>query len=163
MFLTRWHRGHHRSEEPGSTCHRCEQEAEGRAFPWQSCHGRDHRIYDPGGVRMGTSSSPFARASSPRWRPLIRPSLEMRGRWYRYLMSHRTRWETPRGKYDEHSSKFSLSMKPKFNLPVGERNHLWRLLLADFGRAHYRRQQQRGTYTQHNQTTLPQLTVRLSI
>jgi hypothetical protein len=79
------------------------------------------------------------------------------------LMSHRTRWETPRGRYDEHSSKFSLSMKPKFNRPVGERNHFWRLLRADFGRAHYRCQQQRGTCTQHNQTTLPQLTVRLSI
>jgi hypothetical protein len=24
------------------------------------------------------------------------------------LMSHKTRWETPRGRYDEHSSKFSL-------------------------------------------------------
>jgi hypothetical protein len=79
------------------------------------------------------------------------------------LMSHRTRWETPRGRYDEHNSKFSLSMKPKFNRPVVERNHFWRLLLADFGRAHYRRQQQCGTCTQHNQTTLPQLTVRLSI
>jgi hypothetical protein len=40
------------------------------------------------------------------------------------LMSQRTRWETPRGRYDEHNSKFSLSMKPKFNRPVGERNHL---------------------------------------
>jgi hypothetical protein len=39
------------------------------------------------------------------------------------LMSHRTHWETPRGRYDEHNSKFSLSMKPKFNRPVGERNH----------------------------------------
>jgi hypothetical protein len=48
------------------------------------------------------------------------------------LMSHRTRWETPTGRYDENNSKFSLSMKPKFNRPVGERNHFWRLLLADF-------------------------------
>jgi hypothetical protein len=39
------------------------------------------------------------------------------------LMSHMTRWETPRRRYDEHNSKFSLSMKPKFNRPVGERNH----------------------------------------
>jgi hypothetical protein len=39
------------------------------------------------------------------------------------LMSQRTRWETPRGRYDEHSCKFSLSMKPKFNRPLGERNH----------------------------------------
>jgi hypothetical protein len=39
------------------------------------------------------------------------------------VMSHRTSWETPRGRYDEHSSKFFLSMKPKFNRPVGERNH----------------------------------------
>jgi hypothetical protein len=50
-------------------------------------------------------------------------------------MSQSTSWETPRGKYDEHNSKFSLSMKPKFNRPVGERNHLRRLLLADFGKA----------------------------
>jgi hypothetical protein len=48
----------------------------------------------------------------------------------RLLMSPRTRWETPRGRYDKHNSKFSLSMKPKFNRLVGERNHLWRLLLA---------------------------------
>jgi hypothetical protein len=31
------------------------------------------------------------------------------------LMSHKTSLETPRGRYDEHNSKFSLSMKPKFN------------------------------------------------
>jgi hypothetical protein len=30
---------------------------------------------------------------------------------------------TPRGRYDEHSDKFSLSMKPRFNRPAGERNH----------------------------------------
>jgi hypothetical protein len=40
---------------------------------------------------------------------------------------------TPRGRYDEHSGKFSLSMKLRFNRPVGERNHLWRLMLAGFG------------------------------
>jgi hypothetical protein len=40
---------------------------------------------------------------------------------------------TPRGRYDEHSSKFSLSKKPRFNRPVGERNNFQRLLLADFG------------------------------
>jgi hypothetical protein len=51
------------------------------------------------------------------------------------LMSHRTRWDTPRGRYDEHISKFSLSMKPRFNRPVDERNHFWRFLLADFDRA----------------------------
>jgi hypothetical protein len=33
----------------------------------------------------------------------------------RSLMSQRIHWETPRGRYDEHSIKFSLSMKPKFN------------------------------------------------
>jgi hypothetical protein len=44
------------------------------------------------------------------------------GGWGR-VMSHRTRWETPRGRYDEHNIKFSLSMKPKFNRPVEERNH----------------------------------------
>jgi hypothetical protein len=31
---------------------------------------------------------------------------------------------TPRGRYDEHNSKFSLSMKPRFNRPVGERTLL---------------------------------------
>jgi hypothetical protein len=39
------------------------------------------------------------------------------------VMSQRTSWETPIGRYDEHNSKFSLSMKPKFNRLVGERNH----------------------------------------
>jgi hypothetical protein len=47
----------------------------------------------------------------------------------------------PKRRYDEHNSKFSLIIKPKFNRPIGERNHFWRLLLADFGRAHYRCQQ----------------------
>jgi hypothetical protein len=31
--------------------------------------------------------------------------------WDAAVMSHRTCWETPRGRYVEHSSKFSLSMK----------------------------------------------------
>jgi hypothetical protein len=39
------------------------------------------------------------------------------------VISQRTSWETLRGRYDEHNNKFSLSMKPKFNRPVGERNH----------------------------------------
>jgi hypothetical protein len=39
---------------------------------------------------------------------------------------------TSRGRYVEHSGKFSLSMKPRFNRPVGERNHFWRLMLAGF-------------------------------
>jgi hypothetical protein len=30
-------------------------------------------------------------------------------------------WETLRGRCDEHNSKFSLSSKPRFNQPVGER------------------------------------------
>ena len=72
-------------------------------------------------------------------------------------------WETPRGRCDEHSSKFSLSTKPRFNRPVGERRDFWRCCWLTSGRAHYRRQQQRGTYTQHNQSTLLQLIVRLSI
>jgi hypothetical protein len=46
------------------------------------------------------------------------------------LMSDRTRWETPRGRYDEHNSKFSLSMKPKFNRPVGEKNHFWKVVAS---------------------------------
>jgi hypothetical protein len=29
------------------------------------------------------------------------------------LMSHRTSWNTPRGRYDEHSSKSSLSYDTK--------------------------------------------------
>jgi hypothetical protein len=39
------------------------------------------------------------------------------------VISHRTSWETLRGRYDEHNSKFSLSMKSKFNRPVVEINH----------------------------------------
>jgi hypothetical protein len=31
---------------------------------------------------------------------------------------------TPRGRYNEHNSNFYLSKKPRFNRPVGERNHL---------------------------------------
>jgi hypothetical protein len=72
-------------------------------------------------------------------------------------------WETSRGRYDEHINEFSLRKKSRFYPPIGERNHFWRLLMADFGRAHYRCQQQRGTCRQHNQTIFPQLTARLSI
>jgi hypothetical protein len=39
---------------------------------------------------------------------------------------------TPRGKYDEHSSKSSLSKKPRFIAPVGERTNFRRLMLASF-------------------------------
>jgi hypothetical protein len=38
--------------------------------------------------------------------------------------------ETPRGRYDEHSDKSSLSMKPRFIEPVGERTNFRRLMLA---------------------------------
>lgn len=82
------------------------------------------------------------------------------GDWWAHT-AHR--WGTPRGSYNEHSSKFSFSKKPRFNRPVGERRDFWRYCWLTIGRAHYRRQQQRGTCTQHNQNTLPQLTVRLSI
>jgi hypothetical protein len=49
------------------------------------------------------------------------------------LMFQKTHWKTPRGRYDEHNSKFSLSMKPRFNRRVGERNNFLRLMLAGFG------------------------------
>jgi hypothetical protein len=39
---------------------------------------------------------------------------------------------TPRRRCDDHNSKFPLSMKPRFNRPVGERNHFWRLMLTGF-------------------------------
>jgi hypothetical protein len=39
---------------------------------------------------------------------------------------------TPRGRYDEHSSKSSLSMKLRFIEPVGERTNFRRLMLVGF-------------------------------
>jgi hypothetical protein len=42
---------------------------------------------------------------------------------------------TPRGRYDEHSSKSSLSMKPRFVEPVGERTNFRRLILAGLATA----------------------------
>jgi hypothetical protein len=39
---------------------------------------------------------------------------------------------TPRGRYDEHSSKSSLGIKPRFIEPVGERTNFRRLMLASF-------------------------------
>jgi hypothetical protein len=39
---------------------------------------------------------------------------------------------SPRGRYDEHSSKSSLSMKPRFIEPVGEKTNFQRLMLASF-------------------------------
>jgi hypothetical protein len=41
-----------------------------------------------------------------------------------------TQLETPRGRYDEHINKSSLSMKPRFIEPVGERTNFRRLMLA---------------------------------
>ena len=41
-----------------------------------------------------------------------------------YQLSAGMCWETSRGRCDERSSKFSLSMKPRLNRPVGGRNHL---------------------------------------
>jgi hypothetical protein len=40
--------------------------------------------------------------------------------------------ETPREGYDEHNNKSSLSMKPRFIEPVGERTNFQRLMLASF-------------------------------
>jgi hypothetical protein len=37
---------------------------------------------------------------------------------------------TPRGRYDEHSSKFPSVMKPRFIEPVGERTNFRRLMLT---------------------------------
>jgi hypothetical protein len=42
---------------------------------------------------------------------------------------------TPRERYDEHSSKSSLSMKPRFIEPVGERTNFRRLMLVGFATA----------------------------
>jgi hypothetical protein len=42
---------------------------------------------------------------------------------------------TPRGRYDEHSSKSSLSMKPRFIEPVGERTNFRMLMLAGLASA----------------------------
>jgi hypothetical protein len=42
---------------------------------------------------------------------------------------------TPRGRYDEHISKSSLGMKPRFIEPVGERTNFRRLMLASFATA----------------------------
>jgi hypothetical protein len=46
-----------------------------------------------------------------------------------------TQLGTPRGMYDEHSSKSSLSMKPRFIEPVGERTNFRRLMLAGLATA----------------------------
>jgi hypothetical protein len=48
-----------------------------------------------------------------------------------------TQLGTPRGRYDEHNSKSSLSMKPRFIEPVGERTNFRRLMLANFAIAPY--------------------------
>jgi hypothetical protein len=42
---------------------------------------------------------------------------------------------TPRGRYDEHSNKSFLSIKPRFIKPVGERTNFRRLMLAGFATA----------------------------
>jgi hypothetical protein len=84
-----------------------------------------------------------------------------------------TQLGTPRGRYDEHSSKFSLSKKLRFIDPVGKKLNLrrWCLLASRQLQTIYNtprpgfalHQQQRGTCTQHNQVLCSQLTMRLSI
>jgi hypothetical protein len=49
--------------------------------------------------------------------PAIVPEKLLDGRWMT------TQLGTPRGRYDEHSSKSSLGMKPRFIEPVGERTN----------------------------------------
>ena len=39
---------------------------------------------------------------------------------------------TPRGRYDEHNSKFSISIKPRFNRSSRRSESLLKVLLADF-------------------------------
>jgi hypothetical protein len=46
-----------------------------------------------------------------------------------------TQLETPREGYDEHNSKSSFSMKPRFIELVGERTNFRRLMLASFATA----------------------------
>jgi hypothetical protein len=81
---------------------------------------------------------------------------------------------TPRGRYDEHSSKSSLSRKPRFIEPVEERTNFRRLMLAGLASAldnlymaSYlgRSFAPAATWNLHitQPSTLPQLTVRLSI
>jgi hypothetical protein len=82
--------------------------------------------------------------------------------------------ETPREGYDEHNSKSSLSMKPRFIEPVGERTNFRRLMLASFTTAPdnvymapypWRSFALAATWNLHTTkpNTLSQLTVRLSI
>jgi hypothetical protein len=46
-----------------------------------------------------------------------------------------TQLETPRGRYDEHNNKSSLSMKSGFIKSVGERTNFQRLMLVGFATA----------------------------
>jgi hypothetical protein len=83
--------------------------------------------------------------------------------------------ETPREDYDEHSRKSSLSVKPRFIEPVGERTNFQRLMLASFATALDnvcsmapclgRSFVPAATWNLHTTqpSTLSQLTVRLSI
>jgi hypothetical protein len=81
---------------------------------------------------------------------------------------------TLRGSYDEHSSKSSLSMKPRCIEPVGERTNFQRLMLASFVATpdnlymaprpgcSFAPEAKWNLHTTQP-STLPQLTVRLSI
>jgi hypothetical protein len=82
--------------------------------------------------------------------------------------------ETPRKGYDEHSSKTSLSVKPRFIEPVGERTNFRRSMLASFAIAPDNVYMApcpgcsfapAATWNLHTTqpSTLSQLTVRLSI
>jgi hypothetical protein len=82
--------------------------------------------------------------------------------------------ETPREGYHERSSKSSLSMRPRFFEPVGERTNFRRLMLASFATAPDnvcmapcpgRSFAPAATWNLHTTqpSTLSQLTARLSI
>jgi hypothetical protein len=78
---------------------------------------------------------------------------------------------TPRGRYDEHNSKSSLSMKPRFIKLVGEKTNFQRLMLAGLASApdnlymapYLERFLLVWNLHTTQPSTLPQLTVRFSI
>jgi hypothetical protein len=95
----------------------------------------------------GSSAYPSAMVVAETLLVYYRMSESYRCTGYRVIVVLAAQLGIPRGRYDEHNDKFSLSMKPRFNRLVGERNHFWRLMLASFGDGSW---EYYGTYLGHS-------------
>jgi hypothetical protein len=103
---------------------------------------RDSETPPHDGVQWWWFPSPTQPFGRPRGREISRGGSQGRGRRTREVVGGGHWWcgvdiddrpvGNPKRRYDEHRSKSSLVVKPRFIEPVGERTKLWKVMLASF-------------------------------